>query len=83
MSTFDLPCTTALDTTGKPLLDSEFQFVPPNATSIPEFSITLTGPIQPLWFYCRQAGWVLIVKTTAITFDRVFAGTARAEWSLL
>ncbi|KAI0341636.1 hypothetical protein BDW22DRAFT_1429762 [Trametopsis cervina] len=50
-STFASPCTNISDAG----LDSGFQFVAANATSIPQFSFNVVNASAPLWFYCRQA----------------------------
>jgi len=73
-STFAAPCENM--TTPTAGIDSGFFFVPPNATSIAQWSFTLTNASAPLWFYCRQAthcesGMVFAVNpsnTTTKTF---------------
>ncbi|KAG6828168.1 hypothetical protein H0H92_008936 [Tricholoma furcatifolium] len=50
-SSFANPCT--------PLaggVDSGFQPVATNATSFPQFSITITNTSTPFWFFCEQTG---------------------------
>jgi len=48
-SSFATPCTT-FDAG----IDSDFFPIPPDTTSFPQFSLTVTS--SPLWFYCRQKG---------------------------
>jgi len=48
-STFANPCTQSG-------VDSGFQAVAANATSFPEWSITVNNVSAPLWFFCRQVG---------------------------
>ncbi|KAF7364957.1 Serine-threonine rich [Mycena venus] len=48
-STFANPCV-------QQGIDSDFQFVPANATQIPEWSFTVNNASAPLWFFCRQTG---------------------------
>jgi len=53
-STFAAPCQNM--TTPTAGIDSGFFFVSPNATSVAQWSFTLTNASTPLWFYCRQTG---------------------------
>ncbi len=59
-STFAAPCSNITDATGTVTgVDSGFQFVDPAATSFPVWQITVNNASTPLWFYCRQAKYVL------------------------
>ena len=49
-STFNTPCVNFSDNG----LDSGFQPVPANPTSVMQFSFNMTNVTGPLWFYCRQ-----------------------------
>jgi len=51
-STFANPC--AIMTTPAQGIDSGFQFVPANATQLPEWSFTVNNASAPLWFFCAQ-----------------------------
>jgi len=51
-STFGNPC--APQTTPAQGIDSGFQFVPANATMLPQWSFTVDNDTSPLWFYCAQ-----------------------------
>lgn len=51
-STFAAPCSNISDSG----IDSGFQAVATNATSIPSFSFTVNDTSAPMWFYCRQTG---------------------------
>ncbi|KAJ7812906.1 hypothetical protein B0H13DRAFT_2143592 [Mycena leptocephala] len=53
-STFKAPCT--MMTTPVMGINSDFQFVSPNATQIPQWSFTVNNASSPLWFYCMQKG---------------------------
>jgi plastocyanin len=77
-SSFTAPC--------QPLangIDSSFQPVTANATSVPSFSVTVNAT-TPLWFYCRQtghceSGMVFAINANANkTFD-AFQATAKAS----
>ncbi len=51
-STFAAPC--------QPMsggADSSFQPVTANASNVPSFTITVNNT-QPVWFYCKQTGYV-------------------------
>ncbi|KAI0086390.1 Cupredoxin [Irpex rosettiformis] len=81
-STFANPCTKSSDTA----LDSGFQFVAANATTVPQYSFTMTNisSSTPLWFYCRQAdhcqkGMVFAVNPTA---DKTFQAYQAKAMSL-
>jgi len=53
-SSFDNPCTRlSTPTLG---IDSDYQPVPANASTIPQWSFTVNNASAPLWFYCKQAG---------------------------
>ncbi|KAJ7085810.1 Cupredoxin, partial [Mycena belliarum] len=74
-STFGNPC--AIQTTPAQGIDSGFQFVPANATSLPEWSFTVNNDTAPLWFYCVprshcQAGMVFSVNAKPDS-DKSFA----------
>jgi len=77
-SSFTAPC--------QPLsggLDSSFQPVAANATSVPSFSVTVNAT-TPLWFFCHQtghceSGMVFAINPNANkTFD-AFQATAKAS----
>ncbi|KAF9030822.1 hypothetical protein BDZ89DRAFT_646131 [Hymenopellis radicata] len=51
-STFADPCTRM--TTPKEGIDSGFAPVAANATSLPQWSITVDNATTPLWFFCAQ-----------------------------
>ncbi|KAJ7687597.1 Cupredoxin [Mycena rosella] len=51
-STFASPC--SIQTAPAQGIDSSFQFVSPNATQLPEWSITIDNDTTPLWFFCAQ-----------------------------
>ncbi|KAJ7775151.1 hypothetical protein B0H16DRAFT_1362595 [Mycena metata] len=53
-STFPSPC--QIQTTPAQGIDSGFQFVAPNATSLPQWSFTVDNTSTPLWFFCAQTG---------------------------
>ncbi|KAI0705944.1 Cupredoxin [Cytidiella melzeri] len=79
-STFATPCQN-ISANG---LDSGFQFVPPNATTISQYSFTMTNVSGPLWFYCRQAnhcqqGMVFAVNPTAQKTFAAFQANAMAS----
>jgi len=51
-STFANPC--SIQTAPGQGIDSGFQFVSPNATEFPQWTITVQNTSSPLWFYCAQ-----------------------------
>jgi len=51
-STFAAPCTR--QTTPTLGVDSGFMFVAANATTLPQWSITVSNASAPLWFFCAQ-----------------------------
>jgi len=77
-SSFMNPCTSLPNGT-----DSGFMFVPPGATSLPQWTITINNASAPLWFYCAQVGhceqgMVFAVNPTAeMSFD-AFQTAAKA-----
>lgn len=82
-SSFAAPCT---NITGGGI-DSGFQFIAPNATTISQYSFTLNNVTGPLWFYCRQAnhcqqGMVFAVNPTAEKSFDTFQRTAMALGSV-
>ncbi len=81
-SSFANPCTRLSDDS----LDSGFQFVAANSTTVPQYSFTMTNVPAgtPLWFYCRQAdhcqkGMVFAVNPTA---DKTFQAFQQKAMSL-
>jgi len=74
-SSFNDPCTRL--TTPSLGVDSGYQPVSSNASTVPQFSFTVNNASSPLWFYCKQAagahckaGMVFAVNPTANeTFD--------------
>ncbi len=71
-STFADPCTRM--TTPKEGIDSGFAPVAADATSLPQWTITIDDPSTPLWFFCAQTqhcqmGMVFAVNPTA---DKTF-----------
>jgi len=75
-STFADPCTQSG-------IDSGFQPVAANATSFPQWSITINNVSAPLWFYCRQTGhcekgMVFAVNPTAAKTFAAFQAAALA-----
>jgi len=83
-STFAAPC--QLMTTPSPGIDSGFQAVPANATSIPQWSFTITNNSTPLWFFCRQVGhcqkgMVFAVNPTAQKSYSAFLANAMGNGS--
>ncbi|KAJ7069583.1 hypothetical protein C8F01DRAFT_1326616 [Mycena amicta] len=56
-STFANPC--AIQTTPTQGIDSGFQFVAANATSVPEWSFTVNNATAPIWFFCAQTNPVV------------------------
>ena len=82
-SSFADPCTKLNDNA----LDSGFQFVAANATTIPQYSFTMTNVTGPLWFYCRQAdhcqkGMVFAVNPTADKTFQAYQAKAMALGSV-
>jgi len=51
-STFANPC--EIQTTPAQGIDSDFQFVDPTATQLPQWSFTVNNASSPLWFFCKQ-----------------------------
>jgi hypothetical protein len=51
-STFANPC--EIQTTPAQGIDSDFQFVDPTATQLPQWSFTVNNATSPLWFFCKQ-----------------------------
>lgn len=51
-STFASPC--EIQTTPAQGIDSDFQFVDPTATQLPQWSFTVDNATSPLWFFCKQ-----------------------------
>ncbi|KAH9900828.1 Cupredoxin [Cubamyces lactineus] len=84
-STFAAPCSNITDGNGLVTgVDSGFQFVQPNATQFPVWSITINNASTPLWFYCRQAqhcqsGMVFAVNPTAEKSYDAFKANAAAS----
>ncbi|KAJ6585266.1 hypothetical protein B0H19DRAFT_417100 [Mycena capillaripes] len=81
-STFATPC--EIMTTPVQGIDSGFQFVPANATQIPEWSFTVNNASSPLWFFCAQTGhcakgmvFSVNAPPTGKTFD-AFQAAAKA-----
>lgn len=75
-STFASPCTNFSDNG----LDSGFQFVPNNTDTIMQYSFNMTNVTGPLWFYCRQAGYVPFrPPPNMCLISRI--DTARRAWS--
>lgn len=79
-STFPAPC--------QPMsggVDSGFQPVAANATSVPSFSVTVNAT-TPLWFFCHQtghceSGMVFAINPTANKTFNEFQATANASAS--
>jgi len=80
-SSFMNPCTKMANGT-----DSGFMFVPPNSTSLPQWTITINNASAPLWFFCAQTtpishceqGMVFAINPTPDqTFD-AFQAAAKA-----
>jgi len=79
-STFPAPC--------EPMsggIDSGFQPVAANATSVPSFSLTVNAT-TPLWFFCHQtghceSGMVFAINPTANKTFNEFQATANASAS--
>ena len=78
-SSFGAPCMNI--TNG---IDSGFQPVQPNATTFAQWSFTITNATTPLWFYCRQPGWICCRFLSLIRVDGMLASDiVRMEWSSL
>lgn len=60
-SSFATPCSNFTNSDGSPGVDSGFQFVNTSTGMIPTWSITINNVSAPLWFYCRQTGYGLIL----------------------
>ncbi|KAF8921018.1 hypothetical protein CPB85DRAFT_1268962 [Mucidula mucida] len=78
-STFADPCTRM--TTPKEGIDSGFAPVAADATSLPQWTITIDDPSTPLWFFCAQTqhcqmGMVFAVNPTADKTFEAFQATA-------
>jgi len=84
-STFANPC--QLQTTPTTGVDSGFMFVQPNATALPQWSITVNNSTSPLWFFCAQTnplshcekGMVFSVNAPAAKTFAMFQAAAEAS----
>jgi len=84
-STFANPC--ELMTTPTVGVNSGFMFVEPNATSLPQWSITVNNSTTPLWFFCAQTnplvhcqkGMVFSVNAPAAKTFAMFQAAAEAS----
>jgi len=84
-STFADPC--ALMTTPTMGVNSGFMFVAANATSLPQWSITVNNSTTPLWFFCAQTnplshcekGMVFSVNAPAAKTFAMFQAAAEAS----
>ena len=43
-------------------VDSGFMPVAAGATSLPQWTITVQNASAPLWFFCAQTGYVIIIS---------------------
>jgi hypothetical protein len=50
-------------------IDTGFVPVPPNATSFQQFRFTVNNASVPLWFYCRQTGFVIPPLALTCSFN--------------
>jgi hypothetical protein len=84
-STFGNPC--EFMTTPSTGVDSGFMPVPANATSLPQWSITVNNASTPLWFFCAQTnpvshcqkGMVFSVNAPATKTFAMFQAAAEAS----
>jgi len=77
-STFATPCTMMPNG-----VDSGFQFVPANSTTIMQWTFTVNNASAPLWFYCRQAthceqGMVFAINPSATKTFAAYQAAAMA-----
>jgi len=84
-STFANPC--ELMTTPTEGVNSGFMFVQPNATALPQWTITVNNATTPLWFFCAQTnplshcqkGMVFSVNAPATKTFAMFQAAAEAS----